>query len=222
MYFLLRRGQVLLFDDGLDLSLAGFLADDSPVATGVFQAGGEQRHRGFLREMEIAQLLDGLRSDERGIAGEHDDQIVRSQRFAGDHQGVSGAALLLLQHESYTGSGHRAADTVGFVSDDGENVAGRDHSGRGCDYVGQKRFSANLVQYLGMFRLQPGAFACGQDGDRGPGRRGGWLLVFGIRSNIPRELRAGQGYGGYRLGVGRTLLSDAFDLDSGSGLLWSG
>ena len=171
--------------------------------------------------MEIAQLLDGLRSDERGIAGEHDDQIVRSQRFARDHQGVSGAVLLLLQHESYTGSGHRAADTVGFVSDDRENVTGRDHSGRGCDYVGQKRFSANLVQHLGMFRLQPGAFACGKDRDRGPGRPS-WLLVFGIRSNIPRELRAGQGYGGYRLGVGRTLLSDAFDFDPGSGLLWSG
>ncbi len=91
--------------------------------------------------MEIAQLLDGLRSDERGIAGEHDDEIVRRQRFAGDHQGVSGAALLLLQHEPYAGSGHRAADPVGFMSDDGEYVAGWDHSGRGCDHVGQQAVS---------------------------------------------------------------------------------
>ena len=128
--------------------------------------------------MEVAQLLDGLRSDERGIAGEHDDEIVGRQRFARDHQGVSGAALLLLQHESDAGSGHRAADPVGFMSDDGEYVAGRDHFGGGCDHVGQKRFAADLVQHLGMLRLQPRPFARGQDGDRGLGARGGWSVGF--------------------------------------------
>ena len=132
--------------------------------------GGEQRHCGFLRKMEVAQLLDGLRGDERSIAGEHDDQIVGSQRFAGDHQGVAGAALFLLQHESYPGSGHGAADAIRFMSDDGKNVASRDHLAGGCDYVGQKRFPSNLVQHLGMFRLQAGAFARGQDGDRSAGR----------------------------------------------------
>ncbi len=107
--------------------------------------------------------------DERSIAGEHDDEIVRSQRLARDHEGVSSAALLLLQHESYAGSGHGAADTVGFMSDDCEYVAGRDHSGRGCDYVGQQRFPANLMQHLGVLGLQAGAFARGQDGYRDPG-----------------------------------------------------
>ena len=119
--------------------------------------------------------------DERSIAGEHDDEIVGRQRFARDHQGVSGAALLLLQHEPDAGGGHRAADAVGFMSDDGENVAGRDHSGGGCDHVGQKRLSANFVQHLGMLGLQPGPFARGQDGDGGPGRAeadGCWLSAF--------------------------------------------
>ena len=46
------------------------------------------------------------------------------------------------------------------------------------------------------------------------GTRGGWLLAFGIRSNIPRELMRGQGYGGYWGDrVGRAPSPAAFDFD---------
>ena len=72
--------------------------------------------------MEIAQLLDGLRRDQRSIAGQNDDQFVGSQRFTGDHQGVSGSALFFLQHKLDAGMRHRFADTIGFVPDDGVDV----------------------------------------------------------------------------------------------------
>ena len=39
VYFLLRRRQVLLLDDGLDLVAAGFLADDSSVSGWGFPGG---------------------------------------------------------------------------------------------------------------------------------------------------------------------------------------
>src|SRR6185369_11638785 len=44
------------------------------------------------------------------------------------------------------------------------------------------------------------------------GTRGCWLFAFGIRSNIPRELSARQGYGSYR-GRGGAGAPAAFDFD---------
>ena len=77
----------------------------------------------------------------------------------------------VLQHESDTGSGHGAANPVGFISDDGEHIARRNHFSRGCDYVRQKRLAADFMQNFRMFGLQPRAFAGCQDGDRGSGER---------------------------------------------------
>ena len=48
VYFLLRGRQVLLLDDGLHVVAAGFFADDSSVSSGIFQPGGEDRHRGLF------------------------------------------------------------------------------------------------------------------------------------------------------------------------------
>ena len=129
-----------------------------------------------------------LRGDERGVAVENDDEIVGRQRFARDHQGVSGAALLLLQHESNAGSGNRAANPVGFMSDDGEHVAGRNHFGRGCDHVGQKRLAADFMQHFGMFGLQPRPFAGCQDGNRD--LRDARLVVICFRHSIQYTARA--------------------------------
>ncbi len=143
--------------------------------------------------MEVAQLLDGLRSNERSVAVEHDDEIVGRESLAGDHQGVSGAALLALQHESDSGGGDGVPNAIGFVSDDGIHIAGRNDFGRGRDHVRQQRLAADFVQHLGMLGLQPRPFTRCQDGDGDAGSARLSLFVFGIRSNIPREVRAGQG-----------------------------
>ena len=58
MYFLLRRRQIFLLDDGLHIIAAGFLANDSSVSAGVFEAGRENSHCGLFCKMEIAQSLD--------------------------------------------------------------------------------------------------------------------------------------------------------------------
>src|SRR5579862_5883303 len=56
------------------------------------------------------------------------------------------------------------------MSDDGEDVLRRHNARGGGDYVSQQRFAGNLVQHLGMTRLQPRSFTGGEDGDS-EGRR---------------------------------------------------
>jgi len=47
-------------------------------------------------QVEIAQVLDGLGTDQRGVTGQHDDVVVRRESFAGDHQGMARSALFVL------------------------------------------------------------------------------------------------------------------------------
>ena len=85
--------------------------------------------------MEILQLLDRRRRDQRRIAGEHNHQIVGRQSFARDHQRVAGSALLTLQHKPYAGIFHRFAHPIGFMANDGKDVLRRHHLAGGGDNV---------------------------------------------------------------------------------------
>ena len=61
--------------------------------------------------------------------------------------------------------GDGGADALGFVTDDGEDVGGRDDARSGGDHMRQQRLAADFVQNLGKLRLKPRAFARGHDGD---------------------------------------------------------
>ena len=60
----------LLLDDGGDFGLAGCGAQDAAIAGGVVGDGGEDGHGGVFAEVELADRGDGLRADERDVAGE--------------------------------------------------------------------------------------------------------------------------------------------------------
>ena len=115
--------------------------------------------------MEVEQAGDGLGRDLRGVAGENDDVVVGGERRLRDHQGVAGAALLGLQDEIDAGVCDGGADALGFVTDDGEDIAWRDDARGGRDDMSEQRLAADFMQHFGKLRLEPRAFACGHDGD---------------------------------------------------------
>ena len=114
-------------------------------------ARGEQRHRGLVGDVEIAQPGDGLGTDERSVARKHDHDIVSGQNLAGDHQGMSGAALGILNHKADAGVRDCVANQFRFVADDGVDILGGNDSGGSPDDMGDERLAADLVQDLRMF-----------------------------------------------------------------------
>ena len=116
-------------------------------------------------QVEVAHGGDGLRADERHVAAEHQDVIVGGERLAALHQRVPGAALLQLLDKLRTQRGDLGADARGLMSDDAEDVGGRNDRAGGADDVAQQRASRNLMQHLGQLRLEPRALARGENGD---------------------------------------------------------
>ncbi len=91
--------------------------------------------------------------------------VVSREGPAGDHQSMSGAALLGLQDEIDTGWGEGGADAAGLVTDDGEDVARGNDVGSGGDDMCQQRLSTNFMKHFRKLRFQARAFAGGHDGD---------------------------------------------------------
>src|SRR5260370_18637848 len=156
----------------------------------------------MLVEVEVERLGDGLGRDLGGVAGENDDMVVGRERGLRNHEGVAGAALLGLPDEVDAGVGEGVADAIGFVADDGKDVAGgNDVGGRG-DNVGQQGVAANFLQDFRKLRLQAGAFSGGHDGDGYAGDRGRrsfrrlWVYGFLHSPNytLSRNCK-GEGYG---------------------------
>src|SRR5579863_9751874 len=79
---------------------------------------------------------------------------------------MSGAALLRLQDEINSGGCHCGADPVCLVTDDGENIFGRDYAGRGGNHVRQQRLASDFMQYFWKLRLEARTLAGRHDGDR--------------------------------------------------------
>ena len=75
----------------------------------------------------------------------------------------SDLALWSLQHEIDSSMGNGLAHTLGFVADDGVDMLGRNHFGRGSANVRKQRLAANFVQDFRMLRFQPRAFAGSHD-----------------------------------------------------------
>ncbi len=134
--------------------------------------GGEESHRRFFLQVEFAQALNGFGRDERSVARKNNDVVVGSEGVAGDHEGVTGAALFGLENEIYPGLSNGLADTVGFVSDDGKDVAGGDDFSGGSDHVSEQGFAADFMKNFRIFRFEACAFAGSHDGDGDAGRVG--------------------------------------------------
>ena len=107
-----------------------------------------------------------LRTDQRHVAGEHQDVVVAGDSLACALDGVAGAALLRLLHKGDAGRSYSHAHFLRLVADDSVNVVRRHDAVRCRDDVRQQRLAANLVQHLGPLRLQPRPFACRHDDDR--------------------------------------------------------
>ncbi len=59
--------QRLLLNNRTHVVALRTLANHSPVAGRILQLRGEQGHRRFLGMVKVAQLFNGLRSDQRGV-----------------------------------------------------------------------------------------------------------------------------------------------------------
>ena len=123
----------------------------------------------FLSAVELAELLDGFGGNQRSVSGKHDNLVkaIARERFPRRHERVSRASLLGLQYKVHARAGHRLAHALRFMADDYEDILrGHDLCGRG-NHMCQDRFASNFMQHLGMFRLQPRAFARrhNRDGD---------------------------------------------------------
>src|SRR4029077_13580156 len=137
--------------------------------------------------MKVAELPDGFGSNQRSVAGEHDDLVIfiARERFARHHERVPGAALSGLQHEVHARPGNRLSHALRLVADDHEDVL-RGHDFLRGDYdMRQDRLAADVMQNTRMFRLESRTLARRHDRDgytRGLGiwwgrfRLGLWLF----------------------------------------------
>lgn len=91
--------------------------------------------------------------------------VVSRERVAGDHHGVAGAVLFGLQHKIYAGAGDSLANPVGFVADDGEDIARRYYACCRGDDMSQQWLASNFVEHFRKLRLQPRALAGSKNGD---------------------------------------------------------
>src|SRR5205807_4650991 len=116
-FFLLRFSQRLLLDDGF-YAITGPGANHATVTERIGGRSGKDRHGSFLVEMEIAQMSNCLRSDQRHVARENKNILVRSHLFASAHNGVSGAALFSLQDKLDARGSNRGTHVFRLMADD--------------------------------------------------------------------------------------------------------
>ena len=100
-------------------------AEDASVAGGIVGLGSENRHGGIVCRVKVAHSGNGLRCDERNIAGQHQHVPKALQRLARLHDGVSGAALFALQYKADSGRCESCPNLLRLMPDDGKNVLRR-------------------------------------------------------------------------------------------------
>ena len=166
--------QRLLLDDSFDFVALRAFADDASVAGRVLQPGSQNGHGRILGPVEVANFRDGRGGDQGSVARENQHVIVFFQCLAGDHHGVSCAALFGLQDEVHLSIRDRSADALGFIADDRVDIPRRHNPGRSRDYMRQQRLASDFMQDFRVFRLQARALTGRHDGNgktRPAGRR---------------------------------------------------
>src|SRR5262249_53537377 len=144
---------------GLYVYTFPIFANHPAVAGRVVKLCRENCHRGTFQGMKIAQFLDGSRSYQGSIAGEHDYLVIWRQSLARYLQGMTRAMLLGLQDKADARVRNGLPDAIRLMANHSENVLhGNDVLG-GSNNVSQQRLPADLVQHLGMFRSQSRSLA---------------------------------------------------------------
>ena len=143
----------------------GALWPHAAVAKRIGRLGGEERHRSFFAEMEVADARYRLRANQGHIAGEHQNILVALHLLARAHNGVAGAALLLLKNEIYAGECHRLLRPLSFVANDGVDPVGGNNLPGGFNHMLKQWLACNDVQNFRMLGLEPRALAGGHDGN---------------------------------------------------------
>jgi hypothetical protein len=87
--------------------------------------------------MEVPDLFDRLRANQRHVTRKHQDMLKAAQSFSRLHHGMARSTLLKLLHELDSRGLQRFADTFRFMADDGEDVLRRNDLGRGGYHVSQ-------------------------------------------------------------------------------------
>ena len=117
----LLLGGVAVLDDGGDLT--GDLADHAAVAGGIGQVDAEHRGGGAGGGVAVIERGDGLRADQRHVAGQDDNHVARVEALQPDGGGVARAELLGLMSRwgvGWQGSGY----LVRLVADHHHDLSG--------------------------------------------------------------------------------------------------
>ena len=155
---------------------------DPAVAQRVLDLRGQQRGARILGPVCAHQRGQGLRPQERGVTGEHDDVfafvVVIGEAGQADGQGVAGArAGELLDeldlHRRWRVLHERLGDPLAAVADDDHDPPDVDLR-HGVEHVQDHRPATQQVQRFRAFGSHPRALTGGQDD-------GGEAAVFGHR-----------------------------------------
>ena len=163
------RGRVGVLDDLGDLAVR--VAHDAPVAVGI---GRDEAQHGDGRLARVAAMLVQQGIERMAVEQWHvgvGDQdvagVIVGQRLERTLHRVSGAELLFLHRDVDLAAqlvgqrGHRGADPVAVVADDGDQVIGVDGV-PGMQGVPEQRTAGQFVQYLRGLRAHPGPGARGE------------------------------------------------------------
>jgi hypothetical protein len=175
-----------------------FVADHAAVTSRVGHVGGQHGCRRLLQPVLRSEQCDRLRAQQRMVAGEHEDvvlriEIIEDARGERDAHRIAGAALHALLDELHRYLGdelflERADDTLGAVADDDHDPFEPRELGERVDDVEHHRAPAQLVQDLRCSGSDACAFAGGKHdgGERAVGHR--WLSASRSASGCGRWL----------------------------------
>ncbi len=164
--------RVALFDDSQHPPVGR--PDDAAVAGRVVHHAGEQRRRVPVGDVRGDQLVERLGTQQRRVAGQHDDDrvvvVVARQGAHADRGRIAGTTLfgLLDEHDVRPRRRqleHLLGDELGAVADD-HGGARRMELLERVDDVDDHRSATDPVQWFGPAGTHARSFAGGED-DRG-------------------------------------------------------
>ena len=165
---------VAVLDDALGLAVV--LADDPAVAGRVVDDARQQRRRVAVGDVRLDEFGERLGPQQRGVAGEHDDDrvvvvvVVAGEGGHPDRRGVTGAVLFDLFDEGDVGPGRRELldllrHLLGAMADDEGRPLGSEEL-ESVDDVEHHRPPADQVEGLRAGGSHARSFTCCKDDRR--------------------------------------------------------
>ena len=180
--------ELRFLDDGGDG--ASGLPQNTAVAGGVLDDGGQNGGRGVAVAVRLQKRAQRSRADERGVSRQHQHVLDAVADGAARHQqGVSRAMLRLLQDCLDAQRLKRCTHVVCLMTHNGEDFLGAQRLA-GTNHMLHERSATRAVQHFGAVRPQPRPFSRSQDDDDEIGG--------GHKQLILRHMRAFDNSGLYR------------------------